>query len=55
MCVIKIIIKEKIKFCGPEQEKTPNEVCPTQSRLKKGMRVFVFFQKKEALSSFTEL
>ena len=43
MCVIKIIIKEKIKFCGPEQEKTPNEVCPTQSRLKKGMRVFVFF------------
>ena len=39
MCVIKIIINEKIKFCGPEQEKTPNEVCPTQSRLKKGMRV----------------
>ena len=49
MCVIKIIIKEKIKFCGPEQEKTPNEVCPTQSRLKKGMRVFGFFFRKRKL------
>ena len=56
MCVIKIIIKEKIKFCGPEQEKTPNEVCPTKQTKKRNEGFcFFFFKKKEALSSFTEL
>ena len=46
-------IKKNIKICGLEQERAPNDVCPTQSRVK--MEWDFFLNEKEALSSFLKL